>query len=313
VRVFILQVVQVPSNSMNQTLLQGDRIVINKMAYGARIPITPLSLDILSAHTFLDWIQLPYLRFPGYSCINRNDVLVFNFPLDDAGPVDERKEYVKRCVALPADTLSIRKGIVFINNQELVDEKSVNYQYDIRFETPIDTAVRNQLHYFDSTNLFRDLFIPASIADSLKHRKSIISVTRKTIDPAAYTPAVFPNTATIKWNLDNFGPLYIPQRGKTISLNHKNIFLYQRIIEIYEHNTLNITNDAIYINNNVALSYTFKMNYYFVLGDNRYHSYDSRYWGFVPEDHLIGKVSFLLYAPDNSPFLHHHRSLSIIK
>jgi signal peptidase I len=313
VRVFVWQVVQVPSNSMNQTLIEDDRLLVNKLAYGARIPITPLSIDLLSAHTFLDWIQLPYLRLPGYSSVKRNDVLVFNFPLEDQTPIDEKKEYVKRCVALPSDTLSIIKGIIFINGHELPDEKLVNYHYAINSKDPIEASVRDQLRYFDSTSLFHDLFIPASIADSLKQVKNIFTVIRKTIDSTDYTPAVFPNTATIKWNIDNFGPLYIPQCGKTISLNQKNIFLYQRIIEAFEHNTLMINNDVVYINNKPATSYTFKMNYYFVLGDNRYNSYDSRYWGFVPEDHLIGKASFLLYAAHNIPFLPNNRSFSFIK
>jgi signal peptidase I len=261
VRVFVVQIVQVPTNSMNQTFIQGDRIIVNKLAYGTRIPITPLSLDFIAPHTFLNWIQLPYWRLPGYSSVKRNDIIIFNFPLQDSLPIDEKKEYVKRCIAIAGDTLNIVNGIIYLNNKKVQEEKQLN---------------------------------------------------KKTIDKKTYNPAIFPHTADIKWNLDNFGPFYIPQQGCKILINKKNISLYQRIIEQYEHNTLKITTDSIYINNEVTTSYTFKMNYYFVLGDNRYNSYDSRYWGLVPENHLIGKTSFLIYSNDKNPANKRHSSFSFV-
>ncbi len=298
---------------MNYTLIQGDRIIVNKLAYGARIPITPLSLDFIADHTFLDWIQLPYLRLPGYSKVQRNDIIIFNFPLTDSIPIDEKKEYVKRCIALPGDTLNINKGIVYVNNEKTEEEKLITFCYKMNHQGIVDSSIRAQLHYFDSTNMYSELFIPTVLVDSLKHVRNITSITRKIIDTNTYTPSIFPNAADIKWNLDNFGPLYIPEKGSKIILTKKNILLYKRIIEQYENNKLFITNDAFYINDKAVTSYIFKMNYYFVLGDNRYNSYDSRFLGFVPEDHLIGKTSFLFYSSNKFSFLKKSRTFSFLE
>lgn len=275
-RFFMIQVVQIPSDSMNHTFFKGDKVIVNKLAYGTRIPITPLSLSFISNSFFLDWIRLPYLRLPGYSTIKRNDIVVFNFPLENELPIDKRKEYIKRCIAIPSDTLQLINGTVYINDEALQEKKTITFCYHIQ-----------------SDGTTTEHFLPVYHADSLQ-KSNHSMCRRKTIDSSVYTPSVFPNSSSIKWNVDHFGPLYIPQKGRTIELNTTNLFLYHRIIEQYEHNTLKQINNIIYINNEPAHSYTFKMNYYFVMGDNRYNSYDSRFWGFVPEDHLIGKVSFCL-------------------
>jgi signal peptidase I len=262
---------------MEYTLMAGDRIVVNKLAYGSRIPFTPFSI---SNSLFLDWLQLPYLRLPGYSNVKRNDIIVFNFPLETELPVDKRKEYIKRCIGIPGDTLHIIDGTIYINKQAVEEKKFISLCYTIDSE---------------------EQFIPKYVADSIFKRKN--SIKKKTVEPSYYNPSVFPNNSAIKWNLDNFGPLYIPKKGNTILLTDTTVLLYKRIIEEYEHNTLKIIHDSIYINNRHSLSYTFKMNYYFVIGDNRYHSNDSRFWGVVPEDHLIGNVSFLLYSTaQKTPF-----------
>lgn len=237
---------------MSKALTGGDYIYINKLAYGARIPITPLSLPIGTA--YVDWIQIPYCRIPGYSNVHYNDVLVFNFPMENDVPVDERQEYVKRCVALPGDTLQIIKGNIFINNKDYTEA------------TIID-------------------------ADSIQP-----------IDSSVYSPSVFPHSAQIKWNADNFGPLYIPKKGENILLNPENVLLYQTAIEKHENNSLTIRSDSVFINSVYSTTYTFKMNYYFVMGDNRYNSIDSRFWGFVPVDHLIGKASFIISSKDKGVF-----------
>lgn len=273
IRVFIFQVSQIPSDSMEYTLIEGDRVIVNKSAYGVRLPITPLSASFLSKSFFIDWLKLPYFRLPGYSSVKRNDIVVFNFPLESDLPIDERKEYIKRCVGIPSDTLTIKNGVLYINNDLFQERQLIS-----------ETYILNS----------KECFLPKYVADSFLIQKA--SIRRNTIDSTRYSPDVFPNTSSIKWNADNFGPLYIPQKGNTLSLNTKNIHLYERIIQQYEHNALRITTDAIYINNKKVFAYTFKMNYYFVIGDNRYNSNDSRFWGFVPEDHLIGKASFLIYS-----------------
>src|SRR6185295_14288399 len=250
--------VQIPSDSMNQTLVEGDRIVVNKLAYGPRFPMTPLSFSFISKSLFLDWIQLPYFRLPGYSKVRNNDILIFNFPLDTDVPVDERKKYIKRCIATPGDTLHCTGGNLYINKKALPEKGSIVFSYTIQTT--------------DKEN--KQQFLTKGTVDSLT--QSGIALTRTSLDTGSYTPAVFPNNALIKWNQDNFGPLYIPKKGETIALTKRNIILYQRIIEQYEHNTLQLKNDSVYINAQPTRLYTFKMNYYFVIGDNRYNSNDSR-------------------------------------
>ncbi len=237
---------------MRETLLEGDYIFVNKLTYGARFPITPLSLPI--GNTYVDWIKMPYLRMAGYSFIKRGDVIVFNFPMEEGVPVDERKPYVKRCVAVAGDTLSIKEGIIFINGKR--SESITNKMENSKF--PIDSSV--------------------------------------------YSPAVFPHNSQLKWNADNFGALFIPQKGRSIVLTKKNLVLYKDIIEKQENNKVTTKADSVFINDKYRRIYTFKMNYYFVMGDNRYNSIDSRFWGFVPENHLIGKASFVVSSASKKSF-----------
>ncbi len=233
---------------MHQTLLEGDNIYVNKLAYGARFPITPLSLPI--GNNYMDAIQIPYFRMPGYSRVNYNDVIVFNFPMDDDAPVDERKGYVKRCIALPGDTLKIKRGVVSVNGKKVKEAETI--------------------------------------------------VSSNAIDSSIYSPAVFPHSSQIKWNSDNFGPLYVPRKGEHIVLTKNNVLLYKTVIEKHENNKLEIKNDSVFINDKYRMTYTFKMNYYFTMGDNRNNSIDSRFWGFVPENHLVGKASYILSSTENN-------------
>jgi signal peptidase I len=240
IRTFIFQVYKVPTASMKNTLKEGDYILVDKLAYGPRIPITLLALPF--GDIYSDLIRLPYLRIPGFSKVKHNDIIVFNYPLETDLPVDLRKPYVKRCIALPGDTLEIKKGKILLNGKPAADEH----------------ACYENKNYIDSLQ---------------------------------YSPAIFPNNSAIRWNADFFGPLYIPEKEKQIPLSKNNLVLYERIITVYEKNTLRSRNDSVFINDVYCTSYTFKMNYYFAAGDNRSNSVDSRSWGFVPEDHLIGRVS----------------------
>jgi signal peptidase I len=243
---FVFQALYVDSASMQNSLFEGDYIVVNKLAYGARLPITPLSLPFSSSTSFLNWIHLPYLRLPGYSHILHNDVMVFNLPTEDHLPVDERELYIKRCIGLPGDTLKIDSARIFIDSK---------LQNDIPFSKGFQVFSKN-----------------------------------------TYNPNYFPNSFRFKWNLDYFGPIKIPQKDDSVKLSLDNLDLYKKIISIYENNKLETKGTDIFINGKRSSSYTFKMNYYFVLGDNRHNSIDSRYWGFVPEDHIIGRASMFLYS-----------------
>ncbi|MGQ0827650.1 MAG: signal peptidase I [Bacteroidota bacterium] len=287
IRIFLFQIFQVPTASMKKTFTEGDYIFVNKPAYGPRIPITPLSIP--GGNLYIDWIQILYLRFPGYSSVNYNDVTVFNYPLDDHLPIDKRKEYVKRCVALPGDSVEIKNGIVYINKNEIKESENIVYQYTVQTNNSDNTFLKKFDGYSEAVPGTHYLFLTRQDADTLRKNKNIVSIKKHTIDSTVYTPAVFPNSSRIRWNMDNFGPLYIPQKEQTILLSKLNILLYSRVIEKYENNELEVRNDSVFINGCYQKIYTFKMNYYFVLGDNRYNSIDSRFWGFVPEDHLIGK------------------------
>lgn len=230
---------------MNSTLVEGDYIVVNKLVYGSRIPMTPLSLPF--GHTYVDWIEIPYLRIFGFSEIKRNDIIVFNFPLETELPIDHRQEYVKRCIALAGDTLQIKNGRISVNGK---------WQKDVQtLLVPLDENGK-----------------------------------RTEIDSNVFNPAIFPNSSNFRWNADHFGPLVVPKEGTRVQLTTKNLVFYKQIIEVYEGNTFESKGGKFYINSVVQKSYVFKMDYYFVMGDNRSNSVDSRFWGFLPEDHLIGKV-----------------------
>ena len=264
---------------MNNTLKDGDYVFVNKLAYGTRLPITLLSLHFGGKKYFLDWITFPYNRISGFQNVLTNDIIVFNLPIDDSLPIDEKKEYVKRCVGLPGDIISIKLSTVYSNNKLIPD-------------------LNNQVKWYTvktSNNETQELYISAADVDSILLRNPLWSITKKSIDIGNYSPGFFPHTPQVKWNLDDFGPLYIPKKGQAIQLNEKSVILYQRIIEKYEGNKLALKNDSIFLNGKPVSSYTFKMNYYFVLGDNRYNSIDSRFWGFLPENHIIGKVAFILF------------------
>lgn len=280
---------------MQKALNPGDIIFVNKVVYGPRIPITPLSIPF--TEKYLTWIQLPYLRLPGYDTVSRNDIIVFNLPVDKIKPVDCRELYIKRCIGLPGDCLTITKGLIFINGDTLQFPSTVINRYSVEL---------NRAENSDSIFTQRDLTVASSSADKLhftilmtepeaerlKSEKNVKSVERLTNDPKYYDSKIFPqNTAPqYRWNADNFGPIRIPRAGEKINLSTNNIAIYKYAISEIENNTVEIRNDTIFINRIAVTAYTFKMNYYFVEGDNRYDSFDSRYFGFVPEDHLIGKA-----------------------
>ena len=295
------------TGSMHQTLLEGDYIFVNKMAYGARMPIT-----LFSWQDF----QLPYIRIPGYSSIQRNDVVVFNLPIDHKLPLDERMQYVKRCVGLPGDSLKISDGTIFINDKRQKSLSNILYNYNVSvLQTGVDTSITNQLEGYTNRYLLKQfsLFLSVPNADSLSRSKNVLSVKKNTIPFDSYSPKVFPNSSFVKWNLDHFGTLYIPKKGDTIALNEINRILYKNIIEIYEKNEMKCVGDSVFINGKHASNYTFNMNYYFMMGDNRYNSIDSRYWGFVPENHIIGKASFILLSSKKAPLSNKKRFFSKIE
>lgn len=296
IHAFVFQGAYIPSQSMEGTLYEGDYVYVNKLAYGPRIPITPLTIPFTDR--WLDWIELPYCRLPGFSSVKINDIIVFNLPTDTAVPIDCRELYIKRCVALPGDTFAIVRGQITRNGIAIADPPGAMYMYSVAMKQDANPdsvfkhiGLREKFHSADGVHYV--LRMTQKQADSLSNSGHAVSVTPSLLDADRYDYKMFPQNTSkaYRWNLDNFGPLIVPAKGETIALGLNNIHLYKDIITIHEGNTLENRHDSIYINGKFAPSYTFKMNYYFVMGDNRYDSNDSRYWGFVPESHLVGRAN----------------------
>jgi len=307
----MVQTYTVGSGSMEGSLLTGDKVLVSKRAFGARLPITPLSIPFLPSKiplidtkTYFPFLQLPYFRLTGTEEIDLGEVIVFNFPPEHLldTPVDKRQSYIKRCVGTPGDSLEIRNGWIYVNDSLYINPTLTQHGYKVRFAGNFDAARLDSIEVKDHQYLGNRTYLMHLNARQI-YLVSILAETEE-MEPIIrrrgwFDEQVFPNHSKIMWNLDNFGPLWIPEKDITIPLTEENFILYRDAIRSYEGNeTLEWRTDKAYINDEAVLEYTFDMDYFFVVGDNRFNSRDSRHWGFVPENHIIGKPTYIWQSPD---------------
>jgi signal peptidase I len=315
IRGLIFSAYAIPSGSMEGTLLTGDYLFVSKISYGARMPFTPVQNPFLEStitkyqiKTYWDGIRLPYFRLPGFSEIKKGDIVVFNKP-EEADPsynrpVDIRTNLIKRCQATPGDVLTIVNAQVFINGKAAPNAEKAQTSYDVITDgNTINPEIFRDLNIEiigqSDLNTYV-MIIPAAHLAEFKGYSYIKKVS-PVISPAGiYDAEIFPHNERFKWNLDNFGPLTLPKKGMTIALNDSTMVLYRRAIELYEHNNVELKGKDILINGKRTDRYMFKMNYYWMMGDNRHNSIDSRFWGYVPEDHVIGKAMITWFSIDSA-------------
>ena len=365
INIFLFQNYRIPTPSMEKSLLVGDHLFVSKLAYGPRMPNTPIAFPF-TQHTMpltkgKSWSNLviwPYKRLSGVGKVKNNDPIVFNFPAGDTvvveeqttsyyeivrrnarglkerdsygnavpkpdsyylqmarndvrekynviyRPVDRRDNYVKRCIGIPGDTITIKSGVLYVNGKIVPDNHTQQTTYVVGTNgTTINPKAFERLNISRSDQAMISgsaylLPLTKVNAETISKFSNVSEVSPVVAREREFAPHIFPYSPYYGWNEDNYGPIWMPVKGSTVKLDTSNLCLYERIIVIYEANDLRVEGGTIFINNIPATSYTFKMGYYWMMGDNRHNSADSRYWGFVPEDHIVGKPKFIWLSLD---------------
>ena len=358
----VLEFYNIPSSSMEKSLLTGDYLLVSKLAYGPRAAMTPLAMPLVhnvmplsggQCESYLKWIKLPYHRYPGFGDVERFDAVVFNYPDGDTvctawqsnrsyhdlvremgrdavlnatqlpvgnqmvenhvrvRPVDKRENFIKRCIGLPGEDLKIVDQAVYINGKLIQQPEESQQTYAVLFQQGLNTkkildniGVNNEDFEYALYRIMEEgqdhYLVPltAEKAQQLAQRPDVIEVKPYIYPQGQDGRDLFPHAEGYEWSVDNFGPVHIPAKGESIQLTLQTLPLYQRVIEVYEGNTLEVKDGKIFINGVETDTYIPQMNYYWMMGDNRHNSADSRYWGFVPEDHIVGKASMVVFSKD---------------
>ena len=340
IRTFLIEAYTIPTPSMEGSLLVNDYLFVSKVAYGPRVPMTPIAfplvhntMPIVGGKSYSEAVQWNYHRWPGFGDVERYDIVVFNFPNGDTviaempdrdyyskvrelgwqtvhsqytiitRPIDKKENYIKRCIGIPGDKIEIKNGIVYVNGKQSPNFPHSKMTYNVStqgFGLSQEFLEENSIEIQGQQG---NMFVYNIPNDKVEVVRKLPTITyfEPSVTPVGYTADdAFPNDPeNFKWNRDNYGPFVLPKKGASVSITPQNIALYRRIIDVYEENDLEEKGGKLYINGKEANSYTFKMDYYWMMGDNRHNSLDSRYFGFVPEDHIVGKAWFVWLSHGN--------------
>ena len=354
VHTYFMQPFTIPTSSLEKSLLVGDFLFVSKFHYGARTPMTTVatpmlhdsifSLPVINNKKFKSYSkfpQLPYFRLPGFQKIKRNDIVVFSWPVDTLvditpgrmrgsvlKPIDKKSNYVKRCVALPGDSLEVRDGYVYINGKqnELPDRARLQFSYTIYSKELLTQSDRGPLsviptQFYAERYDMSDISPPSRLQNGtygyvahltdesynkLKNNSNILGIEKNVYSEGSSSSNLFPNGLSNDWTIDQFGPIYIPEKGKTVKITPETLPYYERIIEVYEgiemgnEQKVAIQGNQVTLNGQPLTEYTFKQDYYWLMGDNRHNSQDARSWGYVPWNHVVGKPVFIWLSLDKN-------------